>query len=230
MLKIGEKLFDLSYLGELKKGKFIKRINRFVGMVDVKGKSYLCHIADTGRLEEILTKGRDILLAKNPDNLKTDFKLLACKMEHWVLINTSIHSKITDIAIKKGVLGFVPENIKREVKVGNSRLDFLIDGIYAELKGSNLLKNGRCLFPDAPTIRGVRHIKELIRLRASGIKSALIVMALRDCHYFKPNDRLDPLFSRVFNEAMEVGVIFWGYKVKVDGNFVVYNGELNREA
>ncbi len=226
MLKIGDKLLNLSFLGKLVKGRFKERLNRFVGVVQVNGKEYLCHIADTGRLKEILTEGREVILAENPPQLKTDFKLVACKMEHWALINTAIHSKIAEQAIKKGVLGFVPKTIKREVKAGNSRLDFLIDDMYAELKGSNLLIDDKCVFPDAPTARGLKHLKELIALRESGKRSALIIMALRDCKYFFPNEKLDPAFSKEFQRAIEKGVGFYGFKVKIEDNFAVYGGNL----
>ena len=226
MLKEGDRLLNLSFIGKLVEGRFKERLNRFVGRVEVDKKEYSCHIADTGRLKEILTEGRPVLLAKNPPGLKTDFKLVACKMEHWALINTSVHSKIAEQAIRKGVLGFVPRTIKREIKVGKSRLDFLIDDIYAELKGSNLLMGKSCVFPDAPTVRGLKHLNELIELKESGKKAALIIMALRDCEYFLPNLKLDPAFSEAFTQAIKKGVLFFGFKVKIDGYYAVYNGEL----
>ena len=226
-MKPGEVLFNLSDLGEIYRGRFVERKNRFIGIVEVEGKEFVCHIADTGRLKEILIKGREVILSKNPPSLKTDFKLLACKMEQWALINTSVHSKIAEKAIKRGVLGFVPENVKREVKVGNSRLDFLVDNIYLELKGSNLLIDNHCVFPDAPTSRGLKHLNELISLVENGKKAGILIMALRDCNYFRTNEKLDPEFSSAFKKALSKGVRFFGFRVKVSGDYkVVYNGEL----
>ncbi|BBB33313.1 sugar fermentation stimulation protein A [Thermotomaculum hydrothermale] len=227
MLKIGDTLFDLSQMGEIFHGKFIERKNRFIGIVEVEGKEYICHIADTGRLKEILTEGRDIILVKNPPTLKTDFKLIACKMEQWALINTSIHSKIARNAIEKGVLGFIPEKVKSEVKTGKSRLDFLVDNIYIELKGSNLLIGDKCIFPDAPTVRGLKHLNELIELKKSGNEAGILIMALRDCNCFETNKELDPDFSLAFDKAIKHGVKFFGFKVKIKNNKVVYNGQLN---
>ncbi len=225
-MKIGETLFDLSQMGEIVKGKFIERKNRFIGVVEVEGKEFICHIADTGRLKEILTKGRDILLSKNSPQLKTDFKLIACKMEQWALINTSIHSKIAKKAIAKGVLGFIPQSVRSEVKIGNSRLDFLVDDLYLELKGSNLLIGEKCVFPDAPTTRGLKHLNELISLKKEGKKAGILIMALRDCNCFETNKRLDPDFSNTFENALNNGVKFFGFKVKIENNKIIYNGSL----
>ncbi len=226
MIKQGEVLFDLSQMGEIYKGKFKERKNRFIGIVEVEGREFVCHIADTGRLKEVLTEGRDVLLSKNPPELKTDFKLLACKMEQWALINTSVHSRIAKVAIEKGVLGFIPEYIKSEVKIGNSRLDFIVDDLYLELKGSNLLINAKCVFPDAPTVRGLKHLKELTSIKKSGKKAGILIMGLRDCLCFKTNEKLDPDFSKAFREAIESGVKFFGFKVKVENSKVIYNGLL----
>lgn len=227
MIKEGTVLFDLSSMGELVKGRFLKRENRFIGIVDVDGGIYNCHIADTGRLKEILTENREVLLSKNPDHLKTDFKLLACKMEHWALINTSIHSKIARSAIQKGVLGFIPADVKSEIKVGNSRLDFLVDDMFIELKGSNLLIENRCVFPDAPTKRGVKHIKELIAIAEKGGKAGILIMALRDCNCFRPHLEMDRDFAFFFKTAIEKGVKFFSFKVRVEETTVIYIGNLN---
>ncbi len=225
-----EKLFDLKGLGELKEAVFLKRPNRFVGVCLVDGEEKTCHIADPGRLKEILTKRRKVLVLKNRPGLKLDYKMVAAKMEDgWILLNTSFHSKIALNAIKSGVLGFIPEKIKSEVKFGNSRLDFLLDNrIFVELKGSNLLIGNRCVFPDAPTKRGARHIKELIEAKEKGFDSVILVMGLRDCSCFSVNGELDPDFQSIFEEGLKKGVRFVGFKIKIDKDFnILLNGEMN---
>ena len=134
-------LLNLNSLGKLEKAEFIKRVNRFLGKIVINGQEKSCYIADTGRLEEILTEGREILVVKNREGLKTDYTLITVKMgNELVLVNTSLHSSIAYNAIKQGVLGFVPKTIKKEVKYKNSRFDFLLDSkTYVELKGCNLL-------------------------------------------------------------------------------------------
>ncbi len=222
-------LFDLNKLGILEEGTFIKRLNRFTGLCKIKEKRYTCHIADTGRLKEILIEGRNILLVKNRPELKTDYKLISAKMEDgWILLNTSIHSKIGFEAIKKGILGFTPKNIKTEVKFGRSRIDYLIDNkVFVELKGSNLLINKTCIFPDAPTIRGSKHIRELIEAKKQGYEAYILIMGLRNCSCFYPNRKLDPRFSDLFFKAVSSGVVYSGFKIKLkeDGK-IILNGKM----
>jgi sugar fermentation stimulation protein A len=222
-------LFDLKKLGKLEIAKFVKRHNRFVGEIIIDGKRKSIHIADTGRLREILTEGREVLVVKNREELKTDYKLISAKMDNeWVLVNTSIHSRIGRKAIKKGVLGFVPESIKNEVQFGDSRLDYLVNGdTFIELKASNLLLNNRCLFPDAPTERGVKHLKELYKATKEGYKAVILIMGLRDCGCFYPNVDLDKKFSDEFFNVLNKGVKFIGFKIKInEKREIVLNGKM----
>lgn len=251
-------LFDLKSLGTLTTGFLIKRQNRFLATVKVDEKIQKAHIADTGRLEEILTPNRELLLLKNRDGLKTDFTLIAAKMEEgWVLINTKLHPVIAGNAIENGVLGFKPKELKREVKFLNSRFDyyfktsksdfeqdkspnkrtsfskkttsksdFEVEG-FVELKGCSLVEDGFCLFPNAPTSRGVKHIKELIEAKKKGYESYILIMAVRKCRCFKPHPTRDEEFKKIFYKALKEGVKFRGFFVKIDEDLkVVYNGEL----
>ncbi len=215
------KLFSLNSLGKLEEATFVERPNRFTAICKKNGKNIICHVADSGRLKEILTEGRKLLVVKNPPDLKTDYKILAAKMEEgWILLNTSLHSKIGKEAIKKGILGFIPKEIKTEIKWGNSRIDYLVNNnIFVELKGSNLLHKNRCLFPDAPTQRGVKHLKELIELTKRGYRAVIMIMALRDCFCFQTNEKTDPEFSKMFNRALEQGVELIIFKIKIDHQF-----------
>ncbi len=224
-----EELFDLKNLGELKEAEFLERPNRFVGKCKINNEIKTCHIADPGRLKEILHKGRKVLVVKNRPELKLDYKMIAAKMEDsWILLNTSFHSKIARKAIEKGILGFVPKKIKSEVKFGNSRLDYLIDdNIFVELKGSNLLINKKCVFPDAPTERGRRHLEELIEAKQKGFKAVILFMGLRDCECFQTNEPLDKEFAKTFQKALKKGVEFFGFKIKITDDFkIILNGNL----
>ncbi len=224
-----EELFNLKDLGTLKEAEFLERPNRFVGKCRVNNEIKTCHIADPGRLKEILHKGRKVLVIKNRPELKLDYKMVAAKMEDgWILLNTSFHSKIARKAIEKGILGFIPKKIKSEVKFGSSRLDYLIDDkIFVELKGSNLLVDKKCVFPDAPTERGRRHLEELIGAKKKGFRAIILFMGLRDCECFQTNDKLDKKFSETFKKALDEGVEFFGFKIKITEDFkVVLNGKL----
>ncbi len=222
-------LFNLKSLGKIEEATFIERPNRFKAICQKGNETVTCHVADPGRLKEIFIKGSKVFIIKNKPNLKTDYRLVAVQVgKEKVLINTSIHSKIGEEAIKKGVLGFTPKKIKREVKFGNSRIDYLIDdNTFVELKGSNLLLKEKCLFPDAPTERGSRHLEELIKAVENGYKSIILFMGIRNCKCFYPYKEMDEKFFKTFFKALEKNVEFKGFKIKIDDNFnVLLNGTL----
>ncbi len=216
-------LFDLRSLGKIEEGIFLDRPNRFVGICNIGGKDVRCHIADPGRLKELLVKRRKIFAVKNPENYKTEYRLVALEIDNEiVLLNTSVHSKIGFEAIKNGVLGFIPEYIKKEVPFGKSRIDYLIDNnTFVELKGCNLKSGNKCLFPDAPTKRGTKHLQELISAVEKGYNAVILIMILRNCDCFSPNFELDKEFSETFMYALSKGVKFKAFKIKID-NFKIY--------
>ncbi|WP_297887777.1 DNA/RNA nuclease SfsA [Sulfurihydrogenibium sp.] len=222
-------ILESNQIGNPIEAKFLYRKNRFVGVCNLNGEVVECHISDTGRLKEILTEGRDVLVLKGKENNKLPYKLLAAKMEEgFVLINTSIHSKIGKKIIQYGLLGFTPKKVKSEVKYKDSRIDFLVDDkMFIELKGCNLKVNEKCYFPDAPTERGLKHLNHLLQLKKEGFETAVMVLSLRDCEKFLPNFITDLKFSKMFAQSLKEGVKFFGFKVKFDENYnIVYNGKL----
>ncbi len=209
-----EGILNLSEVfGDLILASFIGRENRFVGKVSVNGKISSCHISDTGRLKELLVPDSKVALAKNPQGYRTDYKLVAVKKgDEWVLINTLVHSKIAQEIIRRGYLGFLPEEIKTEVVVGKSRIDFLIDrNFFIEVKGVNLVIDDVCLFPDAPTERGRKHLLELIRLKEEGYRAGIMMLSFVECSCFSPNKKTDEAFSKVFDLAVRKGIEFFGF-------------------
>ena len=224
------KLLDLNEIGPLFPALFHERKNRFLASILINGHKATCHVADTGRLREILTANRKIYVVKNREGLKTDYSLVLAKMDDgWILVNTSLHSRIVRTVIEKGVLGFVPTSIQPEVTYGQSRLDFLIDNtIFIEVKASNLLTNNVCLFPDAPTKRGTRHLNELIKARKSGYRSIILILCLRDCTCFSPNLYLDPAFSDSFKIACDARVEYRGIKIRFnkDDTCIYYSEDI----
>ncbi|RMA93278.1 DNA/RNA nuclease SfsA [Hydrogenothermus marinus] len=216
-------LLDLNKLGNIEQATFLERPNRFKSICEKDGKTITCHVADPGRLKEIFIKGRKVFIIKNKPGLKTDYKIIAVEVENEiVLLNTSLHSKIGEEAIKKGVLGFKVKDLKREVKYGKSRIDYLVNkDTFVELKGSNLLIDNKCLFPDAPTERGSRHLEELIKAVKEGYKGIILFMMLRNCKCFLPYKDMDKKFYQSFKKALNNGVEFKGFKIKVEKDFKV---------
>ncbi|WP_449462434.1 DNA/RNA nuclease SfsA [Tardisphaera miroshnichenkoae] len=210
---------DVVYsFGELFPAKLIKRLNRFLTLVDQDGKIKECHLHDPGRIPELLP-GTELLIRKTSGK-RTDCSITAfLNNRTWVIADSRIHSDVAS--------AFLPPNARREVKIGNSRLDFAYDGAYAEVKGCTLVIDGKALFPDAPTKRGLKHVKELTRLRLEGHRSELLVLIMRDdALCFGPNERMDPSFSQAFWEALNAGVVVKPLKFRLKGNDVVFVAEV----
>ncbi|WP_421078577.1 DNA/RNA nuclease SfsA [Methanothermococcus sp. Ax23] len=75
-----------------------------------------------------------------------------------------------------------------------------------------------CLFPNAPTVRGTKHLKELILAKKEGYNSIILIMAVRDCKYFLPNSKMDKEFADTFYRALKNGVEFKAFKIRIDEN------------
>ena len=174
-------------------GYFIERPNRFIAMVTYKKKVLRCHVPDPGRLKELLIKDRKVLLRIAPDQekMKTDASLI-------------------------GVLPVLNKfsNMKSEVTFGKSRLDFLFDDKYlTEVKTATFIKNKIALFPDAPTERGTRHVKEITEARKVGYEGLVIFVVPRsDAVMLKPNKALDQKFYQAVKKADELNVKFLVFK------------------
>lgn len=205
----------------LMRGIFISRPNRFVGEIKYKGKIEVAHIHDPGRLKELLIEGAEILFTHSKGKLKYYIKAVKTGNE-WVLIDTALHSKI---ALK--VFEYLPEfssvkEIRKEVKIGKSRIDFLLDGVPLEVKGVSLVKGNLALFPDAPTERGARHIREIIE--HNGI---IFFLIFRKAKYFSPNLKMDPKFSKNLIEAREKFIKILAVQISFDGKKVYYDGKVD---
>ena len=205
-------------LPTLKKGVFLTRPNRFVSEIKYNHEIKSAHIHDPGRLSELLIKGREILFTNSRGKL--DYYVKAVKNgDEWVIIDTAIHSQIAS-----RVFPFLSEtknakNIRKEVKIGRSRIDFVLDGVPLEVKGVTLVKGDLALFPDAPTERGTRHVQEIIN--NNGI---LLFLVFRKASKFKPNFDTDPKFSNKLSEARKKHIKIIVVQLSFDGKTIYYNG------
>lgn len=212
--------FPLFEIPDLKKGIFLTRPNRFVGEIEYKGQIETAHIHDPGRLKELLVKGAYVLFTYSKGKLKYYIKAV-CIEDEWVLIDTALHS---NIAMK--VFEFLPEfsdikEIRKEVKIGNSRIDFTLDGVPLEVKGVSLVKEDIALFPDAPTERGARHVREIIE--NNGI---ILLLVVRQAKSFCPNWEMDPKFSNNLSEARKKGIQIIPVQISFDGKTIYYEGRI----
>ena len=193
-------------------GIFRKRPNRFIAHIEIDGKEEICHVKNTGRCQELLQPGAKVWCQKaaNP-NRKTKYDLI-CVEKGDRLIN--IDSQAPNIAagewLKKGGLGEITD-LRAEFTHGDSRYDFtfLKDGkrCFLEVKGVTLENDGVCAFPDAPTTRGAKHLRELTALAKAGFGAyVLFVIQMADVKYLHPNDKTDPDFGAALREAAAAGV------------------------
>ncbi len=198
---------------EIARGIFLERPNRFIAIVEINGAREVCHVKNTGRCRELLVKGREVILAKgeNPSR-KTKYDLIAVN-KNGLLINMDSQAPNRVFAEWAKGSGFFGENavIRPEYSFGDSRLDFYIESgarkILVEVKGVTLEEDGVVLFPDAPTERGVKHIRELQRAVAEGYESVLFfVIQMSRCRYFTPNRQTHKAFADALKEASDNGV------------------------
>ena len=195
------------------KGEFIERPNRFIAEVVIDGETETVHVKNTGKCKELLIKGRTVYLSRaaNPER-KTKYDLIAVDKD-GLLIN--MDSQIPNGAavewLKKGNIFSEKAVIKREVTYGKSRFDLYIedDGrkAFLEVKGVTLEENGIVMFPDAPTERGVKHIRELISCMKDGYEAyILFVVQMKGVKYFCPNYKTHPDFADALKDAAKAGV------------------------
>ncbi len=199
---------------------FKKRLNKFLGVVEG---NELVHIHDPGRLENVIYEGNEVLLKRAYGKRKTKWDLIAGQYKNkWVFANSSFHSKIALELIKSGKI-IKAEKIEKEKKYGESRIDFLLnEKMWLETKGCTLEDKGTALFPDAPTERGRRHLRELINAMENGYEAALLILIFVPSKCFKPNENIDEKFAELFYSAVDKGMDVYPALMEYDGKAIHY--------
>ncbi len=213
----------MKYKGRIKEGVFLSRPNRFIAYVMVDGREEKCHVKNTGRCRELLVPGCKVYLeeSENP-NRSTRFDLVATEKkigDSSILINmdSQAPNSVVEEWLRKGELFGEKAEVKREVTYSDSRFDFSITDesgriSFLEVKGCTLEKNGVVMFPDAPTERGVKHVKELIKAKKEGYGAyILILVQMCGVKYFVPNWDTHPAFGEALREAERNGVVILCY-------------------
>lgn len=201
-------------------GRFLSRPNRFIAHVDVDGETAVCHVKNTGRCRELLVPGGWVYLQDfGPDaaGRKTRYDLIAAKKERPsgpLLINMDAQAPNKVFAEWAGAGHFRQDLtfLRPETVYGASRFDFYYEtgaGVrgFVEVKGVTLEEDGRALFPDAPTERGVKHLEELVRAVGEGYAAHVcFVIQMAGMRSFSPNDATHPAFGAALRRAAEAGV------------------------
>ena len=197
---------------------FLERPNRFVAYVERAGRREICHVKNTGRCRELLVPGAELYVQRsdNPAR-KTALDLIAVKKgSQWVNMDSQAPNKAAAEWLRQGGLGCREITIRPEYKYGDSRFDFFLEAdgrkAFMEVKGVTLEEDGIARFPDAPTERGVKHIRELIRCLDVGYEAyVFFVIQMKGVRAFEPNDRTHPAFGEALREAAKKGVQILAY-------------------
>lgn len=203
---------------------FISRPNRFIAVVDVDGAKTDVHVANSGRLRELLIPGRTVYLEKAAAGTRRTLYTLSLVQMPSALV--SIDSRLaSSLAAEAFTLGAFHrfsafQSLRKEVTYSDSRLDLMLSSsdtsCYIETKCSTLVKHGVAMFPDAPTSRGLRHLRDLIHARKAGHRASVMFVIQRDdAASFMPNWETDRDFCGMLVKASKSGVEVCAYTCNV---------------
>ena len=205
-------------------GVFLERPNRYLAKIRIDGNLTEAHVPDPGRLPGLMIPGRKVRLVHNPSpTRKTKYTLVLVRHGSiWVSVYPAFANKLVAEGLIDGTIDCLGkfQKFRAETKRGNSRFDFEIlfsSGIgYIEVKSVSWVERGVGKFPDAPTERGKKHLRELIQLKREGLRSVVFFVSQRyDTRSITSADEIDPEFGRYLREARDVGVEIYGYNCKV---------------
>ena len=205
------------------KGTFLDRPNRFIAHVELDGKRETVHVKNTGRCRELLLPGTEIwLTAPGTEGRKTKYDLVTVRKENGLLVN--IDSQAPNAVVKEWLEKQQYDAVVPEYTYGDSRIDFYMERgaerTLMEVKGCTLEREGIGYFPDAPTDRGVKHLRELAKAVKDGYRAALAFAIQMDgIKEVRPNIQTHPEFGTAMQEARDAGVeiLFLSCHVEPDG-------------
>lgn len=222
-MRFGKKIVD---------GIFLERPNRYLARVEVEGKEVLAHVPDPGRLPGLMLAGRKVRLIHQPGpKRKTEYTLVLVRHGSiWVSAFPVFANKLIQDALADRLLPFLRgySEFFSEVKVNSSRFDFKLmfpkNHAFVEVKSVSFVENGLGKFPDAPTERGLKHVKELMEFCENGYRGAVVFVSQRsDTKSITCNDEIDPVFGEWLRKASDKGVELYGMNCRVTPTTISLN-------
>lgn len=200
--------------------RFLSRPNRFIALVELDGAETVCHVKNTGRCRELLTPGAWVYLTPGAaPGRKTAYDLIAVEKGSRLI---NMDAQAPNRVFGEFARTFDPQalSVRPEYRFGASRLDFCLerpDGLHlVEVKGVTLEEGGHARFPDAPTERGVKHLRELISAVEQGHRAtAFFLIQMANVTDFAPNDDTHPAFGAMLRRAAAAGVQLAAYDCRV---------------
>lgn len=211
---------------ELEEGRLIKRYKRFLADIEcADGSVVTAHCANTGSMKNCVAEGARVWFSRNDDpkrKLKASWELVETPHGRMACINTGRANRLVEEALDAGVItelaGFT--QLRREVRFGeeNSRADFCLmfdeQPVIVEVKSVTLgfADTDVAAFPDAVTVRGSKHLRELTALAASGQRAVLIYCVnLSGITAVRAAQEIDPDYAAALAEAKAAGVEVLAY-------------------
>ena len=220
-------------------GTILKRYKRFLADITLdSGEIVVAHVPNTGSMETCWEPGWKVILSESDNpNRKLKYTL---EMLHngttWIGVNTGNPMKIVMEALKNKMIPELAlyDDIKPEVKIGDSRIDLLLknsnkEECYVELKNVTLLgDNNVALFPDSVSDRGSKHLHELMKIKKSGTRAVMLFIIQRqDVNHFSPAHLIDPAYAKNLKEAYQNGVEILCYQCDLSPDGIELKGRLN---
>ena len=198
---------------DIHEGVFIDRPNRFIANVMIDGVPVVCHVKNTGRCRELLVPGARVLLCEcTAMGRKTQYDLVKVyKGDRLVNMDSNAPNTVFGEFLRGGGLGFIPDYVKAEYTHGDSRFDYYFEHngkkAFAEVKGVTLEDGNIARFPDAPTERGIKHLRGLMECVKQGYEAyAVFVIQMRHIDEFRPAWDKHREFGIALQEAAQAGV------------------------
>ena len=192
------------------KGTFLDRPNRFIAHVEIDGRRETVHVKNTGRCRELLLPGAEVwVTAPGTEGRKTKYDLVTVRKENGMLVN--IDSQAPNAVVREWLERQGYDVIVPEYSYGDSRIDFYLERgmekTLMEVKGCTLEIDGIGFFPDAPTDRGVKHLRELANAVKNGYRTVIAFAIQMDgIMEVRPNIQTHPEFGSAMQEAADAGV------------------------
>ncbi len=208
----------------LQNGSFANRVNRFLASIHINGKEQFAHVPNSGRMRELLTPERPVMLReRRSQKRKTRYDLtLVNYYGRWVSIDARLPRSLLAESIEDGNYPEFAEYslIKREVTHRSSRIDLLLrkgrERCLVETKSVTLVNGEMALFPDAPTIRGTRHVLDLTEAIGEGYEAWIVFICQReDARLLAPNESVDPHFAETLRRAYDLGLKVFAFNCGV---------------
>ncbi|MHA1712141.1 MAG: DNA/RNA nuclease SfsA, partial [Candidatus Freyarchaeota archaeon] len=192
VMELGERLYE---------GIFLRRLNRFMAEVELDGRRVLAHLPNSSRmLTVLLSHAKAFVVKRERPGRKSGYTMFAIERRHVpIIVNTRFANKVTKAMIDRSL--FPPLRkyrvLRQNVRVDDPLIDFLLgrngQRLYLEVKSVSYVVNGVAMFPDAPTIRGQRHIKVLMHCVKQGFHAGILFTVQRpDATVVRPCYEIDP--------------------------------------